>query len=1199
MEAAAAREKREAELAKKAEEKKAEDERKAAAEAAAKQEADAAAAAAAKKNGAAPPAPAAEPPAPAAKSPPPSPSKPGSGKAGVYTAPSKRAGATPSAAPPPRGPGAPPPAPSGSYAAASSGPRPASESAASFGASLATARSGAPPPPSGPSLTVLRRPDAAAASAASSGGAASSGENAWESGPWRRRTSPPGKAPKTWASAVSGLAAPPGAAAAAAGGAADGSLDPLPGAPSPAASSSPPAARSNPAPSSWAAAARAGLPAAPAAEPAAPAPPAPAGNAWASGQPKGALALARGFAAIRESSEAEARAEKVPSVASDVSAEASTAETPMAKDESDSIDDHGSPGGAAPAPAVAEAPKKPAWGGRLPPSLRLEPADDGGAAADRAPADAPPAPEPEAAKPAEEPPAPPAAKKDHAKKGDGRRPRGQSHRVAAMYQTPAGPYGQQYFYGAPPEDDPHRRSREEAEGAAYQARRDSVSLEMEVERRRRMAEADTLDADATAERVAKRAWAAAQLESEYERRQREHARRVVEHETRVRAMRSRLAYDANDFVASLERAMAPQRRARTAVLDEVSQVVRSIWAHAECSLYGSCLTGLDLPSSDVDVVVRGLNCDPTPNPPGAAPRRADATPPASPASAPDSAERRPSSPRTPPGDRGNGARRQATPPKAAAPRLPRIDSGEAVGAAPSPAPAPAPSPAPEDAPRRPDSPARLPSQPPASPAPPSPASSDTQPRTRKSKNRKRKGGKSSGGGRDGDGDDDRGVGGHKPNYVGQQFLPPAQCYGQFPVYMRAPTPPTGPNPGVVASVKTLAAALADLPWVRELKAIETANIPVIKLLADPSVLGCPLPEFKRNRRRACSEDAAQALAETASPCGDLPLPDTRRRPQAVAADAAAADDASDPEKSEAETVDAPGEAAPTWCGAVGRCDAGLLAVDISFEAPDHGGLASSRYALEAMSRWPELAPLMLVLKELLVQRGLNEPFTGGLSSYSLLLLVMTALLQAGVEPLEDPLPEPRHMTPLEDRPEAEAPEEPRKPAKPPTSVREAWARLRDDPRRAKAPLRDGGAAAGGRRRPSLASRIRGGDALLWNGADARAAFDKDDDALGYLLTFFLEFFGRHFDPQRHAVSVLRGDAGIIAMAGPGYADANQWVAPLIEDPLECSRNVARSCFAIAQIQNVFAHCLCILESKGAAAALRDDSCNILSLVLSY
>ena len=65
-----------------------------------------------------------------------------------------------------------------------------------------------------------------------------------------------------------------------------------------------------------------------------------------------------------------------------------------------------------------------------------------------------------------------------------------------------------------------------------------------------------------------------------------------------------------------------------------------------------------------------------------------------------------------------------------------------------------------------------------------------------------------------------------------------------------------------------------------------------------------------------------------------------------------------------------------------------------------------------MGRWPELAPLLLVLKELLCQRGLNEPFTGGLSSYSLLLLAMTALLQAGVDPLEAPLPRPQHHTPL-------------------------------------------------------------------------------------------------------------------------------------------------------------------------------------------
>ena len=42
-------------------------------------------------------------------------------------------------------------------------------------------------------------------------------------------------------------------------------------------------------------------------------------------------------------------------------------------------------------------------------------------------------------------------------------------------------------------------------------------------------------------------------------------------------------------------------------------------------------------------------------------------------------------------------------------------------------------------------------------------------------------------------------------------------------------------------MQTLAAALGSQPWVREIKAIETASIPVIKLLADPAVLGCPLP----------------------------------------------------------------------------------------------------------------------------------------------------------------------------------------------------------------------------------------------------------------------------------------------------------------------------------------------------------------------
>ena len=67
---------------------------------------------------------------------------------------------------------------------------------------------------------------------------------------------------------------------------------------------------------------------------------------------------------------------------------------------------------------------------------------------------------------------------------------------------------------------------------------------------------------------------------------------------------------------------------------------------------------------------------------------------------------------------------------------------------------------------------------------------------------------------------------------------------------------------------------------------------------------------------------------------------------------------------------------------------------------------------------------------------------------------------------------------------AEPPAAQRAPLGPPTSVREAWARLRDDPARRRRPLRDA-AGAGARRRPSLAARIRGGAALLWSGPDPR------------------------------------------------------------------------------------------------------------------
>lgn len=758
--------------------------------------------------------------------------------------------------------------------------------------------------------------------------------------------------------------------------------------------------------------------------------------------------------------------------------------------------------------------------------------------------------------------------------------------------------------------DQHRRAREEAEGAAYQARRASVGRQTEEERNRRIKESYSLDSEAAAERVANRAWAAAQLEESHERREFERRRSAG-------VMRKRLARDVDDFIRRLDAAMAPQRLARAAVLANVTDVVNSIWAHAECCLYGSCLTGLDLPSSDVDVVVRGLGGDPTPNPPQTTlPARGPLgqhSPSAQPVpSFTNTAPRIPyldaadvpvqhgylTSPTAPPHQQPQPAHSvPANHPLSTmpvAPSLPHLSSSSRTGAVKQQMPQLPPRPVtnahgaqnqqqssvgmgtssqlqptvhsipseifaanvsveqqaeaqhpplPRGTRRR-----KLDSEPSDYSGPIAASSRDSNDseivpyeddyeyedfesmnnddvgsafgdgsqmsrqapyadnvnRTYAAPTANTPGVATSTSAEFGfhfaddeasermnsaqqsttfatasqDAFDDtasdalatndetasitsseraiRRVG--KPHELrmlstmssphrrtvadaedhdSQQYQRPlaaghidpqtalatgvpvrpghhiylhggvvatpphatipgmlvphgggvdalafprviqnhpgysarvAQHRASTPTridtanqglqqrhpYLRSPTPPATAPAGVVMCLKTLAAALSSRPWVRELKAIETASIPVIKLLADPALLDppAPLPSLFRERTKPGGDD------------GELN-----------------------------EYIDCD---APIWRGAIGRCDAGLLAVDISFEAPNHGGLASSRYAIDTMSRWPEAAPLMLVLKELLAQHRLNEPFTGGLSSYSLLLLVITAMLQAGV-----------------------------------------------------------------------------------------------------------------------------------------------------------------------------------------------------------
>lgn len=54
-------------------------------------------------------------------------------------------------------------------------------------------------------------------------------------------------------------------------------------------------------------------------------------------------------------------------------------------------------------------------------------------------------------------------------------------------------------------------------------------------------------------------------------------------------------------------------------------------------------------------------------------------------------------------------------------------------------------------------------------------------------------------------------------------------------------------------------------------------------------------------------------------------------------------------------------------------------------------IKAADYILDSTKRFPCLSPLTMVLKQFLSERNLNEVFFGGLSSYSLVLMIVRNL----------------------------------------------------------------------------------------------------------------------------------------------------------------------------------------------------------------
>ncbi|KAM0683990.1 Non-canonical poly(A) RNA polymerase papd5 [Mitosporidium daphniae] len=64
-----------------------------------------------------------------------------------------------------------------------------------------------------------------------------------------------------------------------------------------------------------------------------------------------------------------------------------------------------------------------------------------------------------------------------------------------------------------------------------------------------------------------------------------------------------------------------------------------------------------------------------------------------------------------------------------------------------------------------------------------------------------------------------------------------------------------------------------------------------------------------------------------------------------------------------------------------------IVVDISFN--QESGVEGSEKLRRLVGKWPGIRPLLLVLKQFLLNRGLNEVYSGGLSSYGLILLCVS------------------------------------------------------------------------------------------------------------------------------------------------------------------------------------------------------------------
>lgn len=239
-------------------------------------------------------------------------------------------------------------------------------------------------------------------------------------------------------------------------------------------------------------------------------------------------------------------------------------------------------------------------------------------------------------------------------------------------------------------------------------------------------------------------------------------------------------------------------------------------------------------------------------------------------------------------------------------------------------------------------------------------------------------------------------------------------------------------------------------------------------------------------------------------------------------------------------------------------------IDITFEsASTHSGLLSRDLVIEFTKSMPQLYPLAMVIKQLLRERGLNDAYTGGLSSYSAVLMIVhyIQLWSAGPDAFHDASVYASGRVPDIKKPN-HTPNE---------STMRSYASVAAHSRVTKADCCDNFNELVASLKINLESHGRKHTTTnIETTSEASTDSEMGDDLnthdtsnLGHLLVRLLEFFGTVYDFKLSGISVREG--GFIYR----LCKEAQEAALVIEDPIYPAHNVGSSSFAMKKVVSCF------------------------------